>query len=117
MSNSWNEWCEFFFKAVEEQAIRNLEVVEKINDLYNQMKTIFADLLASKWGVTALDYIFTNPVFLNSKFTTRGGIPIPTASRFTRILQDNGLLRVVHEASGRRSAVYSFEPYMKIVRV
>jgi Fic family protein len=116
-SNNWNEWCEFFFRAVEEQAISNLEVVEKINELYNQMKTTFSGLLASKWSVTALDYIFTNPVFLNSKFTTRSGIPTPTASRFTRVLQENGLLRVVQEASGRRSAVYSFEPYMKIIRV
>ena len=117
LSNHWNEWCEFFFKAVEEQAVRNLKVVEKINDLYNQMKITFSDLLASKWSVAALDYMFTNPVFLNSKFTTRSGIPTPTAARFTRVLHDNGLLREVNEASGRRSAVYSFEPYMKIVRV
>ncbi len=117
MSNNWNAWCLFFFKAVEVQATANLDVVEKISELYKQMKSTFSDLLASKWSVAALDYLFTNPVFLNSKFTTRSGIPTPTASRFTRVLQEKGLLRVVQEASGRRSAVYSFEPYMKIVRV
>ncbi len=117
LSNNWNEWCEFFLKAIEEQAVANSKVVEKINDLYNQMKTTFSALLSSKWSVIALDYIFTYPVFLNSKFTTKSGIPAPTAARFTRVLQEKGLLRIVNEASGRRSALYSFEPLMKLVRV
>jgi Fic family protein len=117
MSNNWDEWCEFFLKAIEEQAIANLKVVEKINDLYNEMKSIFAEALSSKWSVSALDYIFTNPVFSNSKFTTKSGIPSATAARFTRVLQEKELLRVVSIASGRRSALYSFEPLMKLVRV
>lgn len=116
-TNDWETWCEFFFKAIEQQALRNLQIVENIQSLYDRMKLEFAQILSSKWSVNALDYIFTNPIFKNSRFTSRSGIPAPTANRFTKVLVEKGLLRVIEEASGRKSALYSFEPLMELVRV
>lgn len=115
--NDWTGWCAFFLEAVEKQAIRNLEIAESIRDLYEKMKAEFSDLLSSRWSVAALDYVFTNPVFRNNKFTSGSGIPGPTAARFSRLLVEKEFLRVVEEPSGRRPALYSFEPLMKLVRV
>ena len=109
-NGAWEEWCGFFLAAVEEQAVRNLEIAENIHDLYEEMKVRFSELLASKWSVSALDFVFTNPVFRNSRFTKTSGIPEASAARFTRVLLDNDLLTIVEEASGRRAALYSFEP-------
>jgi Fic family protein len=116
-TESWDEWCSFFLKAIEQQAIRNLEIAENIRALYEEMKQIFSDVLSSKWSLTALDFVFTNPVFRNNKFTSNSGISTATAARFTRILLDVGIIRTVEEASGRRPALYSFEPLMNLVRV
>ncbi len=115
--NEWEEWCRFFLIAVKEQAILNLEIAERIRLLYEELKTEFAGLLSSKWSVSTLDFVFTNPVFRNSRFTSKSGIPPASASRFSRLLLENGFLRTIEEASGRRSAMYSFEPLMQIVRV
>jgi Fic family protein len=118
-SGNWDNWCIFFLEAIEKQAIRNLAIVENIYGLYEEMKVVFADILSSKWSVNALDFIFTNPVFRNNKFTnTRiSGIPTPSAARFTRVLLEKGLIDIVEEAAGRRPAMYSFEPLIKLVRV
>ena len=116
-NDDWEGWCLFFLKAVEKQAMRNLTVAENIRDLYEEMKVIFADTLSSKWGVIALDYIFTYPVFKNNKFTNNSGIPKTTAKRFTRVLVERGLITVLEESSGRTSALYSFEPLMQLVEV
>lgn len=113
----WEGWCSFFFTAVEKQAARNLAVAQEIQDFYEEMKIRFADLLASKYSVAALDYLFTWPVFRNSSFTHRAGIPSQTAGRFTRLLLREGLLETVREASGRRSAIYRLEPLMERIRV
>ncbi len=113
----WQEWCSFFLTAVEEQAVHNLKVAQEIRACYQEMKARFADLLASKHSIAALDYLFTWPVFSNSRFTSEAGIPVATAGRFTRGLLQEGLLHTVREASGRRSAVYRFEPLMELVRV
>ena len=116
-TGAWNEWCAFFLKAIEQQAIKNLAIAEDIQSLYEEMKQSFADLLSSKWSVTALDFLFTNPVFRNNKFTTNSGIPQATAARFTRLMLDNGIIQTIEDASGRRPAMYSFEPLMDLVRV
>lgn len=114
---AWDEWCIFFLNAVEQQAIHNLEVAEEVRSLYEQMKKRFSEILASKWSLAALDYVFSTPVFRNSRFTSNAGIPAQSAARFTRLLLQEGLLETVEEASGRRSAIYRFEPLMKLVRV
>ena len=113
----WESWCIFFLEAVEQQAIRNLSIAENISVLYKEMKVIFSDALSSKWSVKALDFVFTNPVFRNNKFTTNSDIPTASAARFTRVLLEKNLIETVEEASGRRPALYSFEPLMKLVRV
>jgi Fic family protein len=114
---AWDEWCIFFLTAVKEQAIHNLEATNRIRALYERMKPRFAEVLASKWSVQALDFVFTSPVFLNSRFTRQAGIPTPTAARFTRLLLQAGLLQTLREAAGRQSAIYRFEPLMELVRV
>jgi len=107
----------FFLEAIEQQAIRNLTVAEDIRTLYEDMKNVISDKLASKWSVNALDFLFTNPVFRNSQFTSNSGIPAATAARFTRALLESEIILPIEEASGRRSALYSFEPLMSLVRV
>lgn len=115
--DDWSSWCGFFLEAIEQQAIRNLEIAESIGHLYERMKAEFSAVLSSKWSVTALDFVFTNPVFRNNRFTSASGIPGPTAARFSRALAEKGLLRVIEEPAGRRPALYSFEPLMQLVRV
>lgn len=114
---AWEDWCAFFLRAVKEQAYQNLQVAENTRKLYEEMKGRFVELLKSAKAVTALDYIFTNPVFRNSRFSKHAGIPQHTASRFSRILLEEGLLVPVREASGRQSAIYSFEPLLELVRI
>ncbi|MBA4109778.1 MAG: cell filamentation protein Fic [Leptothrix sp. (in: Bacteria)] len=114
---AWTEWCLFFLEAVEKQAIKNLEISENIGDLYERMKQEFSDALSSKWSVNALDFVFTNPVFRNSKFTQHSGIPSASANRFTNVLLERGLIQTIEEPSGRRAALYAFEPLLQLVRV
>ncbi len=116
-TRTWEPWCAFFLTAVEQQAQHNLTVAESIRSLYEEMKSRFAASLSSKWAVRALDFIFANPIFRNSSFTRDSGIPAATAARFTRVLQEEGLLQVVRPAAGQRPATYRFEPLMERVRV
>lgn len=116
-NNEWERWLIFFLTAIEKQATKNLEIAEDISSLYEKMKNVFSELLSSRYGITALDFIFTNPIFRNSKFTSHAGIPPATAQRFAKVLLENGLITTKQEASGRRSALYSFEPLMQLVRV
>lgn len=112
----WTEWVLFFLNSIEAEANENLAKAQRIFALYEEMKNVFRARLASQWSINALDFIFANPVFRNSKFTSASGIPRPTAARFTRLLTDCGLLSTITQASGRRAALLSFEPLLDLVR-
>lgn len=113
----WTEWCVFFLEALEAQAKRNLEIAESIRALYEDMKLQFHDLLASKWSLQALDFVFANPIFRTNKFISASGIPPTSARRFVADLTKAKVLTCLEEASGPRAALYAFEPLLKLVRV
>lgn len=114
--DDWLSWIVFFLEAVEAQANENLSKAEQIRGLYERMKEEFRIQLASQWSTSALDFVFKRPVFRNNIFTGASGIPFQTAHRFSRLLAECGLLKTVVPASGRRPAMYSFEPLLEIVR-
>ncbi len=112
----WTEWCIFFLTGLREQAERNIFVARQIFDLYGDMKLRFRDELKSEWATDALDFMFANPSFKNSKFTSHSRIPPHVAASMTRKLRDAGLLSQIVAGSGRRPAIYGFKPLIDIVR-
>lgn len=115
-SGEWTDWVLFFLKALETQANENLAKAEQIRSLYERLKLEFRDALASQWSTTALDFLFSRPVFRNNIFTAKSGIPAPTAHKFSRSLVEKGFLNTLEESAGRRAALYSFEPLLELVR-
>lgn len=116
-NNDWTAWCEFFLQAVANQAHFNLTVAQNISDLYEEMKPIFSDALSSKWAMQVLDFVFTYPVFRGNQLAEKTDIAPATANRFVRTLHDKGILTIKEESAGRKSALYSFEPMMTLVRI
>lgn len=114
--NDWTAWIAFFLDAIASQAETNLKTAQNITELYEEMKEPFREMSGSKWHIAAQDSIFENPVFKNSQLIKRSGMPKHVAVRITRLLHEGGLLREVRPASGRRGAMYMFEPLMDIVR-
>lgn len=114
--DDWTSWIAFFLQAIAEQADANLTTAGRITTLYEEMKEPFREISGSKWSTAAQDFIFESPVFKNSQLTKRSGMPKHVTTRITRLLHENGLLREVRPASGRRGALYLFEPLMDIVR-
>lgn len=112
----WTGWCLFFLSALNAQANSNIEIVGQIQELYNEMRDRFRDVLRSRWSVDALNYIFANPIFRNNRFTRNAGIPKPTANSFTNKLVDKGLLDVLIPPAGRAPGLYAFRPLLNIVQ-
>lgn len=116
-TGNWNNWIIFFLNAIESQSNQNLQIAENIRNLYEEMKVQFSEMLSSKHAVTVLDFVFTYPVFRNSKFAEITQLPPATANRLTKILHKKAILQVKEQASGRKSALYSFEKLMNLVRI
>lgn len=104
----WTGWVEFFLTAITEQAQTNTVRVRAILELYERMKQQIYDLLNSKYALKVLDSLFDRPIFESSDFVERSGIPKNTALPFLRQLREAGILLLLREKSGRRSAILAF---------
>lgn len=116
-AGGWSDWCAFFCRAISEQAQQSLEIAEQITTLYTDMKARLTDILASKWTLMVLDALFTQPVFKANRFAIQHQIPKPTVQKILKLLLDNNIIVTVESASGRRAALYAFEPLLQLVRI
>jgi Fic family protein len=112
----WTEWCVFFLNGLREQAETNIAVAARIFRLYDDMKLRFRQELKSEWAIEALDFMFANPSFRNSRFTAHDRIPAHVAATMTRKLREAGILSQIAPGSGRRPAIYGFAPLIDILR-
>lgn len=110
----WTGWCGFFLRAIIEQASTNQAKAQAIHALYTARKDWMVEATRSQYGVRALDWFFSRPIFVASDFVAQADIPGPTARRILQLVRDNGLLREIRPASGRRPAVLAFPELLNI---
>lgn len=113
----WTGWIAFFLRAMHEQATVNIAIADAISRLYDTMRERFRVILNSQHYDRALDYVFASPVFRNDRFVERAGIPATSARSYSRRLVDAGLLRTIEPASGRRAALYAFDPLLDLLKI
>jgi hypothetical protein len=77
--------------------------------LYEEMKERVMNLTRSQYAIKVLDALFDRPVFQSGDFIDRAGIPKGGAYPFLQTLRESGVLHVLREGSGRRSAIYAFK--------
>ncbi len=104
----WTTWIEFFLDAVVDQAQTNTVRVRGILELYERMKKQITELTRSQHALKILDTLFGHPIFQSRDFVERSGIRRSTALPFLRKLREAGILHVLRNASGSRSATFVF---------
>jgi Fic family protein len=107
-SGQWDHWVLFFLTAITEQAKENSQKARAILQLYERMKTRVPEAIATQFTIQTIDALFDRPIFVTTGFVERSGIPRASAMRILRALQEEGVLVVVRESSGRRPAILMF---------
>lgn len=110
----WTGWCEFFLRAIIAQAEANQRKAQAILRLYQLRKDWIVEVTRSQYAVRALDWMFIRPIFKTPDFAASVQIPGPTAARILRVLRDEGMLKELRPAAGRRAAVLAFAELLDI---
>lgn len=112
--DDWTGWCAFFLRAVIAQAETNQRKAQAILTLYQRRKDWVVEVTRSQYAVRALDWMFMRPIFRSSDFVETVEVPRPTATRILRLLREEGMLRDIHPAAGRRAAILAFPELLNI---
>lgn len=113
----WSGWTVFFLDAMHAQATVNTLTADRIFALHSEMRERFREALNSQFHDQALDFVFASPIFRNDRFVARSGIPTSSARLLSRRLVEAGLLRTIEPASGRRAALYAFDPLLDLLKI
>jgi len=114
-NGDWLGWLNFFLEAVRIQAISNTNKVKGIQSLYEMLKVEFQKKTKSQFAQSALDAFFQIPILNTSMFMKLTGITNRTTlGKILSQLENAGFIKLLKEASGRKSAVYALPELLNI---
>ncbi len=107
------QWLKFFFDSVTTQAKETLELIEKINRLYDEIESKVA-ISKSPYLQKFLAYIFEHPVFFPGAIMKElKSTYIPVAG-LVKLFEEKGLIaRTI--SSDKRKRVYIFTPLITLL--
>lgn len=114
----WIEWITFFLHAVEVQANKNIEKIKKLQNLYEEYKTIINEILNTKNSIYILDALFQYPICKSSTIYNsvmqKTSIDSGTIDRYIRKLVNNNIL--IQEKDKDRNRIYYFRNLIDIIQ-
>ena len=107
LRNDWNSWIDFFLKAVDQQCSKYIEMVDKINDLYERDLEHAKAIIKSNKVVDLINLLYKFPVINTATVTDCTDIPPATANRYLGALVDNKILYSDNAARNRSFYYYN----------
>jgi Fic family protein len=105
-AGAWNKWITFFLTGLIEQAKQNANKAREIMALYARLKARVLELTHSQFAVPLLDVLFVHPIIRSSEIGKQKGMPsMPMVMNMIGKLKEDGILKVIRAASGRRAQV------------
>lgn len=115
-NNDWQQWIEFFLKAIIYQAEENTKKAKEVLSLYDEMKNKFIQVTKSQYSATALDALFTKPIISSAQFVVDAKIDSRvTANRILQKLTAENILEIIKEGKGNQPSTYAFKELLNIV--
>ena len=111
----WDDWIEFFLKAVIAQAKANSTKAKSILALYNTKKDRITEITHSQYAIRILDAIFARPIFNSADFVKTSKIPRASALRLLSQLKKGGVIEAIKPGGPRKAEVFAFSKLLKIV--
>ncbi len=114
--SKWDDWIEFFLKAIVTQAKANSFKAKSVLDLYDRKKVKLSELTHSQYVIKVLDTIFARPLFSTSDFIKISKIPKESAIRLLRLLKKENILTTLRAGKGRSPEILVFNKLFDIVQ-
>lgn len=114
-NGQWDNWVEFFLRAIIAQAKVNSQKAKAILNLYNVKKDRITEVTHSSYVIRILDTLFAEPIFSTTRFIKASKIPKASAMRLVKILKKENIIKTLRPGSGRRSEILVFKKLMDIV--
>lgn len=105
---NWNEWIKFFLIAVTRQCEKYIDIISKINMLYEKDLSIVREISRSSSIVDVMNTLFSYPIVTAKQVVEMTNIPPTSVNRYLSLLVDNKILITDNKSRNRTYYYYAF---------
>ena len=109
----WSEWVKFFLSTIVAQCDKFIEIVERINSLYDRDVAKARNLIQSAKIIDLINLLYTYPVINAHIVSKYAHIPTSTANRYLTTLAQN---EVLYSDERSRNRTYYYYDLLSILR-
>lgn len=111
--NDWNSWIEFFLRSVDKQCGRYIEMVDKINSLYETDLERAKQVIKSNKVVDVINLLYKYPAISTAIVAEEADLPSVTATRYLNTLVD---CKILYSDMRPKKRTYYYYGIMEIIR-
>lgn len=104
---NWNEWIKFFLVSVTKQCEKYIDIISKINVLYEKDLSIARELARSSSIVDVINTLYLYPIVNAKQVAEITNIPLTSVNRYLNILTENKIL--ITDNKSRNRTYYYYE--------
>lgn len=112
-SQRWNTWIKFFINAIINQANKNIKLVDKIDDLYNETIDESRKIINSNKLIDIVNVMFKRPIFNKKRILEVVDIPSSTLGVYLNKLEEK---QIIYSDGKARNKKYYFYDLINILR-
>ena len=112
-NNGWNEWIKFFLQSVNKQVLKNIDLIEEIDNLYERDLENAMNLINSTNVVDLIKAMFQKPIFNVKTISFLTGIHDSTCRRYLSTLEEE---KVIFSDNKMRNRKYYYYNLLDLLR-
>lgn len=109
----WNEWIKFFLESVNKQTLKNIDIIEEIDKLYEKDLDKAMNVINSTNVVDLIKCMFQRPIFDVKTISSLTGIPDTTCRRYLSTLEEG---KIIYSDNKIRNKKYYYYNLLDLLR-
>ena len=89
---NWCEWIKFFLEAVTTQSKKNIDLIERIDTLYEETIDSLRKVIGSDRVIDIARFMLKNPIFTKKKMSEELGYPVSTVGNYLSKLENENII-------------------------
>lgn len=111
--NDWSSWIQFFLKNVEQQCVKYIDIVDRINVLYETDLKCAQGVIKNSKVIDLFNLLYKYPVITTNVVVDKTGIPAATATRYLNALVEKG---IIYTDGRHRNRVFYYYQLLDLLR-
>lgn len=104
---NWCEWIKFFLEAVTTQSQKNIDLIERIDTLYEETIDSLRKVIGSDRVIDIARFMLKNPIFTKKKMSEELGYPVSTVGNYLSKLENENIIFSDGRVRNKKYYLYS----------